>query len=105
MILFLRNKHNQSIVDIELYINDDGAVELYPSVIIEKYSKFLLENLNIANEIISDFSAIDDLRGWLWESYFGLRQNTKDEYDNVLEIVRTALREVANKYNLSYVED
>ncbi len=105
MILFLRNKKNESIVDIDLYINENDSVELHASVIIEPYSKFLLENLDKAEEIIEDFSEIDGLRGWMWEVYFSVKENVSGEYNNVLKLVRSRILEIANKYNLSYVED
>jgi len=108
MTLFLRNNKNESIVDIECYVKTEEEqkfVEISSGVIIETYSKFLLDNLDKKDQIISDFSEIDELRGWLWESYFMGTQNDPEEYDNVLKIVREGLQKVAKKYDLSYVED
>jgi len=107
MILFLRDKNNNTIVDIECYVkNDDGAyIELYSSIDIHRYSFFLLENQDRKSEIITDFSDIDELRGWLWERYFMGTKNDPEKYYEVIEILRKLLKAVAEKYKLSYVED
>ncbi|MFA5207357.1 MAG: hypothetical protein WC428_01755 [Candidatus Paceibacterota bacterium] len=108
MILFLRNDKRESIVDIDCYVKTEEErkfVELHASVIIKPYSEFLLKNLDRKDEIISDFSEIDELRGWLWESYFMGGDNDPKEYDNIIEILRKKLKEIATKYKLAYVED
>jgi len=108
MILFLRDEKNNSIVDIECYVaNEEGNrfVELHSTVDIQYYSVFLLMNLDRKIEIISDFSEIDELRGWLWERYFMGGKNDPEKYDDVIAKVREMLRKVATKYDLSYVED
>ena len=107
MVLFIRNNHDNSIVDLEIYEagNDNSYIELYPEILIGTYSKFLLENIDRSEEIIRDFDEINELRGWLWEYYFMGRQNTAKEFNIVLELVRNKLKEIANKYNLYYVED
>jgi hypothetical protein len=108
MILFLRNNKRETIVDIECFVKTEDQrkfVELHASVIIEPYSKFLLDNLDKKDQIISDFSNIDELRGWLWESYFMGRDNDPKEYPNIIEILRKRLQELAEYYKLSYVED
>ena len=107
MILFLRDKNNNTIVDIECYVkNDDGTyIELHSAVDIHRYSFFLLENQDRKVEIIADFSIIDELRGWLWESYFMGGKNNPDKYDDVIAILRAKLRGIAKKYDLNYVED
>jgi hypothetical protein len=108
MILFLRNDKRESIVDIDCYVKTEEErkfVEISSSVIIKSYSEFLLKNIDRKDEIISDFSEIDELRGWLWESYFMGGDNDPKEYDNVIEILKKGLKEIAEKYDLAYVED
>lgn len=108
MTLFLRNKNNRSIVDLELYVKKENGkqfVELHSGVIIDKYSEFLLENLDKKEEIIEDFTEISELRGWLWESFFMDDENDGSKYQEVLSLVRARLKETAKKYNLYYVED
>jgi len=108
MILFLRNDKRESIVDIECFVkteDDRKFVEIHASVIIEPYSKFLLENLDKKDDIISDFSKVSELRGWLWESYFMGGDNDPKEYDNIIKLLREELQKMAEYYKLSYVED
>lgn len=108
MILFLRNDKRVSIVDIECFVKTEDErkfVEISSCVIIKPYSEFLLKNLDKKDEIINDFSEIDELRGWLWESYFMGGDNDPKEYGNVIEILRKRLKEIAEKYDLAYVED
>ena len=108
MILYLRDKNNNTIVDLECYIkSEDGSsyVELHSAVDIHRYSFFLLENQDRKLEIIADFSTIDELRGWLWEKYFMGGTNDPDKYDDIISKLREILRMVAKKYDLGYVED
>ena len=105
MILFLRDKDNRTIAEIELYQKND-FIELSALVCIEPYSKFLLSQPeDMIEEVIHDFDGLQEARGWMWECYFMNKQNNADEYDNVLEELRFWMREVANKYSLGYVED
>ena len=126
MILFIRNKSNETIVDVELYKTSQGAkndkvayIELSSTVCITPYSEFLVrfytdliksegtveEMSERLLEVINDFNDIYELRGWLWEVYFMDKENTPEEFSNVLNEVRTMMRDMANKYNLIYVED
>ena len=108
MILFLRNNKNQSIVDLECWVKTEAGnqfIEIHSAVIISTYSKFLLKNLDRKTEIIEDFSRLDELRGWLWERYFVDGDNDVKKYGDVLLILRTLFKEIADKYDLSYVED
>ena len=107
MILFLRSQKNRTIVDIECFVKTEEGrkfVELHADVAIDTYSKFLLENLNRKDEIIEDFSAISELRGWLWEKYFCGGDNDPKEYPNVIKGLQALLQSHAKKYNLAYVE-
>jgi hypothetical protein len=108
MILFLRSQKNRTIVDIECFVKteeDRKFVELHATVIINEYSKFLLENLDRKDEIIEDFHAMSELRGWLWERYFMGGDNDPKEYPNVIKGLQALLQGYAEKYNLYYVED
>jgi len=108
MILFLRNDKNESIVDLECFVkteDDRKFVELHATVVIEPYSKFLLDNLDKKDDIISDFSKVSELRGWLWESYFMGGDNDPEEYQNIIKLLREELQKMAEYYKLSYVED
>ena len=113
MILFLRNKKRQTIVDLDCYVKTEyngeptpnKFVEISVDVAIDTYSKFLLENLDKKDEIIEDFSNINELRGWLWEKYFCGGDNDPNEYSNVIKGLQALLQGYAKKYDLTYVED
>jgi hypothetical protein len=106
MILFLRDQNNDTVVDVELY-QTENHIELHSSVILEAYSKILLSvKIEEINNVITDFNTLQELRGWLWENYFGgQNKNTTQEYSKILEIVRNKLKTVGIKYGLYYVED
>jgi hypothetical protein len=108
MILYLRNKNNRTIVDIEIFVKRDEKqkfVELRSVVVIDTYSEFLLNNLDKSDEVIDVFSRISKLRGFMWEDYFMDRDNTPDELKNVVRMVGDFLKDVATKYGLYYVTD
>jgi len=97
MTLFLRNSKNETIVDIEVSDKDLSSV-----VVIETYSKLLLSQKN-KEQVIKDFSEIDELKGWYFEVF--LETNPNPTKENLIKILKIMLTEVAEKYNLSYVED
>jgi hypothetical protein len=108
MILFLRNDKRETLADIECFVKTEDEqkfVEINATVIIEPYSKFLLDNQDRQAEIIKDFSDISELRGWLWESFFMGGDNDPEKYDEVIELLREGLKDIAKNYELSYVED
>lgn len=110
MTFFLRNQDNQTVVDIELF-KKDGCVELNSTVCIKPYSQLLLEQLisekdeSEIRRFIQEFDDLSELRGWLWESYFAVRKNTVEEFDNVSKELKEKLMTVAKKYNLRFVRD
>lgn len=109
MILFLRDQNNNTIVDLECYVDtgdkDYEFIELHVTVDIMYYSAFLLQNLWRKEEVVVMFSDIQELRGWLWEVYFGGQRSDPDKYDDVLAELRKKLRAVAKHFDLDYVED
>jgi hypothetical protein len=108
MTIYIRDNQKRSIVDLELYVKKEGDksyIELSSAIIITPYSEFLLANLDRKEEIVDAFTTISELRGWLWESYFMDEENTGEKYDEVVNIVRTFLKEIAGGLGLYYVED
>lgn len=111
MTLFIRDKKNNTILDLDVGVQsrEDKSkfVDLSSHVIVEDYSRFLLENLDRKNEIIRDFQDLSELRGWLWESYFMTGKNigSEEQYSDILSKLREIIGGVAKKYNLYYVED
>lgn len=108
MTLYIRRGKNKTLLDVEFYTtieNDYSFVELSSTVMIEEYSKFLLENIDRADEIIEDFEFLNELRGWLWESFFIVTKNTPASYDSALIALREILNGICEKYSLYLVED
>jgi len=108
MILFLRTKEGRTVAEAECFVkseDDRKFIELHASVDIPNYSHLLLTNLDRTDEVIADFSGIDELRGWLWESYFMGGKNDPDKYDDVIKILRKHFYNIMIKYKLNYIED
>lgn len=108
MIMRLRTKERETIADVECFVKREGGrgfIEIITNVEIDVYSIFLLDNLQKKVEIIGDFQAINEMRGWLWERYFCGKDNDPDEYPIVMESLREILKEIANRHKLYYVED
>ena len=94
MIHFIRDKHNNTIVDCETLPDD-----LHVFIDIWNYSAFLLAAEGDKTELVQDFDDISDLRGMWFES------GAKDKYNEPWEFAREILKEYADKYGLWYVED
>lgn len=112
MIYYIRNEKGDTLVDIDLYIKtEDGKryIELKSTVCIIPYSKFLLDaNENDPTDcvgIMTTFDNLNELRGWLWESYFMGENNDAKEYRNVAKELNSILQDVCKKYNLFVVTD
>jgi hypothetical protein len=108
MILFIRDAHNNTIVDVEVY-ETEGHIELHSTVDVRYYSELLLRVLRDEKDrvaaMVGEFVQIQELRGWLWEEHFMGRQNESTEFDVVLQYLRSLLKSIAYAYNLYYVED
>lgn len=127
MILNIRNKDNDTIVDVELYETSEETkngkyeyIELHSTICVKPYSSLLVrfytdliqseeppeEMANRLLEFVNDFDDMANLKRWLWEVYFtDTKKNTADEFNNVLNELRNMMKDVANKYELAYIED
>ena len=105
MVLFLRDKDNNSVVDLDFNDTGKGSLNLSVLVDIEYYSPLLLAAQD-QKKCIEDFTAIQGLRGWLFEVR-GMHPEdiTPDKYDVILEELRVYLRTMGERYGLFYVED
>ncbi len=104
MIHYLRDENNNTILDVEVYSDNEDDykyVELKASVIIDNYSLFLLsiEDINEKFDFINIINELSELRGWLWEVY----EDNKPE--NINAEVERMLTEAGEKINLIYVKD
>lgn len=108
MTIYLRNKKNETLLDIECYVaKEDGKkfVELHSVVPIKAYSEFLVENIDDKERIISMFDDFNELRGWLWEVYFMGEQNDPERYDDVIKQLKDILKQACDLWGLSLVTD
>jgi len=109
MTLFLRDKHNITYADIECWVKIEQGkefVEISVSIPIDKYSALLLSTPDSKKaELILLFDMLSELRGWLWEKYFMAKENTADEFDNVLKELRIIVDDVGKRFSLHRVED
>jgi len=108
MILFLRDENNNTIVDLDCWIDSDDDykfIELSVTVDIENYSVLLMANLFRKHEVVRDFSYIQELREWLWEDYFNGQKSDPDKYDDVLARLKTMLKTRGERYDLTVVDD
>ena len=91
MIHYLR-RNGDTVVDITAR-NDD----LSSTVCIAAYSDMLLNEKARQSEMIHDFDLLQELRGEYFETCN--QQETPDE------LIRRRLREIGDKYGLSYITD
>lgn len=102
MTLFLRTKENETVVDIELN-NGENGLDVRVATDIKIYSEILLANLDKQEQVIEDFSEIDNLRGWFFEVY--MEQTEKPDLPDVQTEIKKIILPIAEKYNLFYVID
>lgn len=112
MTFYLRNKENKTLFETDVWVKTEyepnlkySYVELSASVNITNYSKFLLENKDNANKIISDFDNLSELRGWLWERFFMTGKNDGTQIDDVVDKLKVILGKVARDYDLFLIAD
>lgn len=112
MTFYLRDENNKTLFNADVWVKTEhepnltySFVELSASVNISNYSKFLLENQNKSNKIISDFDNLSELRGWLWERFFMTGRNDGTQIDDVVEKLKVILGKVARDYKLYLIAD
>lgn len=111
MTIFLRDKDNKTYVDLGVWVQHekDGRkfVELTSTVDIENYSNMLLGSILKPNFefIIEDFIFISELRGWLWENYFMVKQNDGNDLDGVVKELMMMFKEIGDRHGLHIVTD
>lgn len=110
MTIYLRNENNDDILYCELWQEgdmDNKGLYLDLKCILEigAYSGLLINNLDRKDEVIKDFVSLSNLRKWLWETVGAYFNGNKDYYEKIHGMLGEIFNEVANKYNLKYVED
>ena len=116
MTYFLRNNKNHTIFSLDFWTKTDYETahndkhryhEISASVDIRNYSKFLIDNVGRAGEIVDIFDTLSEYRGWLWESHYMGRQNKGSDEEGKLiqQEISIDLQKVAKLFDLYYVTD
>lgn len=108
MIFYLRTQSGENIIDTEIYSTMDTIVgfDLHSTIYPKGYGRKIIGIYNNANneeeEFMSDIDELNDLRGLYWEllRYQGIREKSE-----MIKIIETKYKEVADKYGLRVVTD
>ena len=110
MIFYLRTQSGENIIDTEIYSTMDTMVgfDLHSTIYPKGYGRKIIGIHNNTNndlleeEFMSDISRLNDLRGLYWEllRYQGIREKSE-----MIKIIETKYKEVADKYELRVVTD
>ena len=108
MIFYLRTQSGENIIDTEIYSTMDTIVgfDLHSTMYPKGYGRKIIGIHNNANneeeEFMSDIDELNDLRGLYWEL---LRYQCIREKSEMIKIIETKYKEVADKYGLRVVTD
>lgn len=108
MVFYLRTQSGENIIDTEIYSTMDTMVgfDLHSTIYPKGYGRKIIGIHNNANneeeEFMSDIDELNDLRGLYWEllRYQGIREKSE-----MIKIIETKYKEVADKYELRVVTD
>lgn len=108
MIFYLRTQSGENIIDTEIYSTMDTMVgfDLHSTIYPKGYGRKIIGIHNNANneeeEFMNDIDELNDLRGLYWEllRYQGIREKSE-----MIKIIETKYKEVADKYELRVVTD
>lgn len=108
MVFYLRTQSGENIIDTEIYSTMDTIVgfDLHSTIYPKGYGRKIIGIHNNANneeeEFMSDIDELNDLRGLYWEllRYQGIREKSE-----MIKIIETKYKEVADKYELKVVTD
>ena len=108
MIFYLRTQSGENIIDTEIYSTMDTMVgfDLHSTIYPKGYGRKIIGIHNNANneeeEFMSDIDELNNLRGLYWEllRYQGIREKSE-----MIKVIETKYKEVADKYGLRVVTD
>ena len=110
MIFYLRTQSGENIIDTEIYSTMDTIVgfDLHSTIYPKGYGRKVIgihnntDNDLLEEEFMSDIDELNDLRGLYWEllRYQGIREKSE-----MIKIIETKDKEVADKYELKVVTD
>ena len=108
MIFYLRTQSGENIIDTEIYSTMDTIVgfDLHSTIYPKGYGRKIIGIHNNANneeeEFMSDIDELNNLRGLYWEL---LRYQDIKEKSEMIKVIETKYKEVADKYGLRVVTD
>ncbi len=109
MTHFLRDKSNNTIIETEIWNKEediDGKyTEISSSVDIVNYSFFLLSTEPVNLSIIIEIKKLDELRGWLWESFYMTGKNDGKKKEEIELLVKDMYKGAAERLELNYIID
>ncbi len=118
IVLTIKNKDNQNIAVVELWIDSDPNsyhlrnkyIDLTSNIMIQAYSQ-LLCNVDPMkrSEFVSAFTQVSVLHTWLEEMHrhgnLPDRDDVDDRYEEVLGLIRKKLRHISEDFGLIYEEE
>lgn len=106
MIHYIRNEKNETLLDLEVFTDDNGTPDLGVSIDITNYSNFLLkqdnERLQETTKIV--FDKLSEARGWYWEVYKETINKNPNKAD-VDAVIGLMVRSAAQVLKLEYITD
>ncbi len=110
MIHFLRDSLNQTIIETMVwnknYDDIEGKyTEVSSGLDVKNYSIFLMSTSRPSVVVILEMTKLDELRGWLWESFYMTGKNDGTKKDEIEGLIRDMYKEAAEKLGLHYVTD
>lgn len=109
MTFFIRTKDNNVIADVEIFVDKSTSnVDVGIAINIKNYSTLLIEADGVQRqEIIQQFHALSELRGWLFEVFLpAYKEWSLQETKNAVAAnVRKGMKEICDKLDLWFVEE
>jgi hypothetical protein len=106
MIHYIRDKKGKTLLDLEVFQYEGESPDLSSTVIVEPYSRFLLDQDTIHKKetAIFVFDRLSEARGWYWETY---REtiNKNPSKEDVEGVIGEMVKGGAEALGLSYVTD
>jgi len=105
MTIYLRNKDNETIVDIEITNkSNDKPIDLHSAVDLRLYSQLLLSlREGERAKCINTFEALQELRGWYWERWLEMEAPEDHTVRDVELAIMGILNPICEAYNLKVV--
>lgn len=105
MVIFLRDKNNRDIWEIEIY-EKNGSVDISTAIYLKEYSlKLFTIGIGKLIEFVDDMTYLTELRGIFFESCDENFKRARNDYSFAIEYIREIVKRIGKKYDLRVVED